>query len=67
MCEHTEADIACDLVLQEFPEQVAVYRNGGTALGFLIGQVMKKTQGRANPPYTERRLKELLADSSPVR
>jgi aspartyl-tRNA(Asn)/glutamyl-tRNA(Gln) amidotransferase subunit B len=38
-----------DAVLAEFPEQVADYRAGKQQLfGFLIGQVMKRTAGRAD-------------------
>jgi aspartyl-tRNA(Asn)/glutamyl-tRNA(Gln) amidotransferase subunit B len=39
------------------PEQAASYRGGkAAALGWFVGQVMKKTEGRANP----RRVNELL-------
>jgi aspartyl-tRNA(Asn)/glutamyl-tRNA(Gln) amidotransferase subunit B len=38
-----------DAVLAEFPEQVADYRAGKQQLfGFLVGQVMKRTAGRAD-------------------
>jgi aspartyl-tRNA(Asn)/glutamyl-tRNA(Gln) amidotransferase subunit B len=38
-----------DAVLAEFPSQVAEYRAGKTQLfGFLVGQVMKRTAGRAD-------------------
>jgi len=37
-------------VIDENPDEVAKYRNGKKALiGFFIGQVMKKSQGKANP------------------
>lgn len=37
-------------VLEKNPEVVAKYKGGQTAvIGFLIGQVMKETHGRANP------------------
>ena len=43
-----------DEVIQENPDQVANYRSApsdkqGKMLGFLVGQVMKKSQGKANP------------------
>lgn len=42
-----------DGVLAEFPKEVAQYRDGKTKLlGFLVGKVMAKTQGRAAPQLT---------------
>lgn len=39
-----------DEVLQENPAQVEEYRSGKTKVfGFLVGQVMKKSKGKANP------------------
>jgi aspartyl-tRNA(Asn)/glutamyl-tRNA(Gln) amidotransferase subunit B len=44
------------------PEQVAGYRGGKDKLfGFFVGQVMKATQGKANPDAVNRLLKEKLA------
>jgi len=37
-------------VMEKNPKSVEDYRNGKTkALGFLVGQVMKETKGKANP------------------
>lgn len=37
-------------VIQANPQSVADYKNGkDRALGFLVGQVMKATKGKANP------------------
>jgi aspartyl-tRNA(Asn)/glutamyl-tRNA(Gln) amidotransferase subunit B len=37
-------------VLEEIPESVEQYKNGRTNIvDFLVGQVMKKTRGQANP------------------
>ena len=37
-------------VIKEFPQSVRDYRNGKEkAIGFLIGQTMKKLGGKANP------------------
>lgn len=37
-------------VLAEFPDSIVDYRNGkDRALGFLVGKVMAKSQGKANP------------------
>ena len=48
-------------VLDEFPESIKDYKEGkGRALGFMIGQVMKKTQGKVNPKLTSDLLLEEL-------
>ncbi len=45
-----ELEKIVDQVIADFPEQVRQYRDGKTkVLGFLVGQVMKATQGKANP------------------
>ena len=42
-------------VLAEFPEQVAQYRGGKQQIyGFLVGQVMKRTAGRADASWSTR-------------
>lgn len=48
-------------VLEENPQAIIDYKEGkGRALGFLVGQVMKKSQGKVNPKLTnELLLKEL--------
>ncbi len=48
-------------VLNENPQSIKDYREGkDRALGFMVGQVMKKTQGKVNPKMTsEILLKEL--------
>jgi Asp-tRNA(Asn)/Glu-tRNA(Gln) amidotransferase B subunit len=39
-----------DRILAENPAQVEAYRNGKEGLlGFFVGQVMKETNGKANP------------------
>jgi aspartyl-tRNA(Asn)/glutamyl-tRNA(Gln) amidotransferase subunit B len=48
-------------VMSDNPTQVAQYRSGKTkVLGWLVGQVMKATQGTANPGLVGEVLKELL-------
>lgn len=48
-------------VLANNAEQVEQYRAGKTkVLGFLVGQVMKASQGRADPPEVNRILREKL-------
>lgn len=48
-------------VLDQFPSQVAEYRAGKEKmLGFLVGQVMKASQGKANPQQLNELLLKLL-------
>jgi aspartyl-tRNA(Asn)/glutamyl-tRNA(Gln) amidotransferase subunit B len=50
-----------DTVLAAHPEQVETYRRGKEGvLGFLVGQVMRETQGRADPQVVNRLLLEKL-------
>ena len=50
-----------DEVLAANPEQVATYRGGKEGvLGFLVGQVMKQTGGKADPKVVNRLLQEKL-------
>jgi len=51
-------------VIKENAQAVADYRKGKTqSLTFLVGQVMRKTRGRANPKQTSELLKKLLAET----
>ena len=53
---------AIDKVMAASPGQLADYRSGKDKLfGFFVGQVMKATQGKANPDAVNRLLKEKLA------
>ncbi|HET7711771.1 MAG TPA: Asp-tRNA(Asn)/Glu-tRNA(Gln) amidotransferase GatCAB subunit B, partial [Thermoanaerobaculia bacterium] len=48
-------------VIERHPEQVALFRSGREQVfGFLVGQVMKETRGRANAPMVNSILRELL-------
>lgn len=48
-------------VIKEHPQEVLRYKNGEDKLfGFLVGQVMKKTKGKANPQAVNKLLKEML-------
>jgi aspartyl-tRNA(Asn)/glutamyl-tRNA(Gln) amidotransferase subunit B len=50
-------------VLQEHPAQVAEYRSGKQQIyGFLVGQVMKRTGGRADAKLVNEELRRRLAD-----
>ncbi|MEJ2054740.1 MAG: Asp-tRNA(Asn)/Glu-tRNA(Gln) amidotransferase subunit GatB, partial [Calditrichaceae bacterium] len=49
-------------VLKNNPEEVALYKSGTTkVLGFLVGQVMKASKGKANPGMVNQILKKNLS------
>ena len=55
-------EAAIDAVMKAQAEKVAEYRSGKDKLfGFFVGQVMKATQGKANPALVNERLKTKLA------
>ncbi|MHA1549947.1 MAG: Asp-tRNA(Asn)/Glu-tRNA(Gln) amidotransferase subunit GatB [Alphaproteobacteria bacterium] len=48
-------------VISENPDKVATFKNGKESIiGWFVGQVMQKTQGRANPGQVNKLLKEAL-------
>ena len=48
-------------VIAANPQSVEDYHNGKQkAIGFLVGQTMKATQGKADPGMVNKLLKELL-------
>jgi len=50
-----------EAILAECPGQVAAYKGGKTTLiGWFVGQVMRKTGGKADPQRTRALLEELL-------
>ena len=52
---------AVQRVIEENPQSVEDYHGGKEkALGFLVGQTMKATKGKANPGMVNKLLKELL-------
>ncbi|MGZ4926552.1 MAG: Asp-tRNA(Asn)/Glu-tRNA(Gln) amidotransferase subunit GatB, partial [Halobacteriota archaeon] len=56
-----EITTAVKQAIEENPQAVADYRSGKKgALNFLVGQVMKKTRGRADPALTNRLIQEQL-------
>ncbi|MEO1036128.1 MAG: Asp-tRNA(Asn)/Glu-tRNA(Gln) amidotransferase subunit GatB [Pseudomonadota bacterium] len=56
-------DAIVDEVIGAFPDQVAQYRDGKTkVIGFLVGQVMQRSHGKANPQQVNERLRAKLAD-----
>jgi aspartyl-tRNA(Asn)/glutamyl-tRNA(Gln) amidotransferase subunit B len=56
-----EIDALIDGVMAANPDQVASYRSGKEALiGFFVGQVIKASQGKANPKVVNERLRAKL-------
>ncbi|MFI5289301.1 MAG: Asp-tRNA(Asn)/Glu-tRNA(Gln) amidotransferase subunit GatB [Polyangia bacterium] len=54
-------EAACRTAIEANPKQLAQYRAGNAKLvGFFVGQVMKATQGKANPELVNRLLAKLL-------
>lgn len=51
-----------DIVIADNPKPVADYQGGNAkSIGFLVGQVMKASKGKANPALVNKMLKEKLA------
>jgi aspartyl-tRNA(Asn)/glutamyl-tRNA(Gln) amidotransferase subunit B len=49
-------------VIEANPEQVSTYQGGKTTIiGWFVGQVMKKSRGKADPQLTRSILEELLS------
>jgi aspartyl-tRNA(Asn)/glutamyl-tRNA(Gln) amidotransferase subunit B len=60
--DESELAPAIDAVLAANPQQVETYRGGKEGvLGFLVGQVMRETGGKADPKVVNRLLRERLA------
>ncbi|OGH73724.1 MAG: glutaminyl-tRNA synthase (glutamine-hydrolyzing) subunit B [Candidatus Magasanikbacteria bacterium RIFCSPHIGHO2_02_FULL_51_14] len=61
MTDETQISEAVENVIKGFPDQVDQYKKGKSAvLQFLIGMVMKATEGNADPGVAERLLKDRL-------
>jgi Asp-tRNA(Asn)/Glu-tRNA(Gln) amidotransferase B subunit len=57
----SELDPVIEAILAANPGQVEAYRGGKEGLlGFFVGQVMKETEGRANPKLVNELLREKL-------
>ena len=51
-------------VIKENPKSVAAFKSGKeNAVMFLVGQVMKRTKGKANPKVVQEILKRRLTDA----
>jgi len=61
----SELDPVIEAVLAANPDQVATYRGGKEGvLGFLVGQVMKETQGKADAKVVNALLREKLTQDA---
>jgi aspartyl-tRNA(Asn)/glutamyl-tRNA(Gln) amidotransferase subunit B len=61
LSDESELGRIIDAVIAAHPEQVETYRGGKEGvLGFLVGQVMRETQGKADPKVVNRLLREKL-------
>ena len=50
-----------DELIAEYPDEVSAFRNGkNKLLGFFVGQLMKKTKGKADPKLANKLLAERL-------
>ncbi len=59
--DEAELEALAARVVAEHPAQVEQYRAGKQqVLGFFVGQVMKATQGRANPKLVNELLRKAL-------
>ena len=56
-----EIERIIDQIITEHPDQVTAYKGGKDKLfGFFVGQIMKATQGKANPASANKILKDKL-------
>ena len=59
--DEDELESIAKKVMENNPKSVQDYKNGKKkALGFLVGQIMKETRGKANPQMANTILKQLL-------
>ncbi|MCT4592620.1 MAG: Asp-tRNA(Asn)/Glu-tRNA(Gln) amidotransferase subunit GatB [Candidatus Gracilibacteria bacterium] len=62
MSDTGELETVCQEVMSENPKMVEDFKGGKEkAIGGLVGQVMKKTQGKASPPMVNDILRKLMS------
>jgi aspartyl-tRNA(Asn)/glutamyl-tRNA(Gln) amidotransferase subunit B len=62
LSDSASIEIVIDQVVMANPKQVEQYKSGNEKVyGFLVGQIMKATQGKANPQKLNELLKTKLA------
>lgn len=60
--DDTQIQVWVNEVIAANPDQVAAYRGGQQKmLGFFVGQVLKRSQGQANPKVVNALLRQYLA------
>ncbi|KAF9918870.1 hypothetical protein BX616_004822 [Lobosporangium transversale] len=58
MSGRDELEKLCDTILSKYPDKVKAIKNGNAGIiGFFISQIMKQSQGRANPVVVSELLK----------
>ena len=56
-----EIKVMCEEVIDSNPQSIIDYKNGkDRAIGFLVGQVMKKSKGKANPQMVNKIILEIV-------
>jgi Asp-tRNA(Asn)/Glu-tRNA(Gln) amidotransferase B subunit len=61
VADTSELEPLVDRILADNPDQVASYRGGKQGLlGFFVGQVMKATQGKADPKVVNQLVRDKL-------
>jgi aspartyl-tRNA(Asn)/glutamyl-tRNA(Gln) amidotransferase subunit B len=64
MTDTSQIEAAIDEVLGANPDKITEYKNGKTKLlGFFVGEIMKRTQGKANPKMVNELLQKKLGYS----
>lgn len=59
--DSSEIEAIIDIVLKNNPQSVTDYKNGKEkAMGFLVGQIMKESKGKANPQVVNELLLKIL-------
>jgi aspartyl-tRNA(Asn)/glutamyl-tRNA(Gln) amidotransferase subunit B len=59
--DESTIQVACEALLKENPIEVASFKEGKlTLMGWFVGQVMRKTQGKADPGKVKELLEKLL-------
>ena len=62
VADTSELEPLVDRILADNPDQVASYKGGKQGLlGFFVGQVMKETQGKADPKVVNELLQKKLS------
>ncbi len=63
--DHAKLEPIIDEVITKFPENVIKYKEGNKKLfGFFIGQILKATNGKANPKIVNELISKKLGDSN---